>query len=211
MKIISKVMRVVFWPFYCISDIRKCLMIQNDLFTRKVIFDIFASNIIDSEKSHLAKDFISCSKGQYLEDDSQKSPSMQEALYNAFHSKKYVVLLLLMTSRQLSISIFSACSFDAPPLRIYCKASYKQRYTTERANFSISFISYFYPPFFNPITTNTNVTNPRNMTSSLSYRVNTLRNPFNLRKRRSTSLRLLYNSLSYFQGCNLFCLGGTTE
>lgn len=87
MKILNKIMRVVFFPIFWMIDIRKCLMIQNNLLTRKAIFDVFSSNMIDSEKPHLAQSFISCSNGHYLEDTSQELPSIQEVLYSAFHSK----------------------------------------------------------------------------------------------------------------------------
>ena len=46
--------------------------------------------------------------------------------------------------------------------------------------------------------------------SSFSYLVNILRKPLILLKKRSTILRCLYNSLSYFQGFLRFDFGGTT-
>jgi len=46
--------------------------------------------------------------------------------------------------------------------------------------------------------------------SSLSYRVNTLRNSFIFRKLRSTTLRPLYNFLLYHHGFLRFRFGGTT-
>ena len=52
--------------------------------------------------------------------------------------------------------------------------------------------------------------NPRNMTSSFSKRENTRRKPLSRRNRRSTSLRLLYSSRSYFQGAVRLLFGGTT-
>ena len=48
------------------------------------------------------------------------------------------------------------------------------------------------------------------MTSSLSNRVKTRRKPLSLLKSRSTSLRLLYSSLSYSHGFSRLGLGGTT-
>ena len=87
MKTFIKIARVVFFPIFWMIDIRRYLMIQNKLFVRKAIFDIFASNMIDNEKPYLAKNFISCSRCLYLEDTSQEIPSIQEVLYNAFHPK----------------------------------------------------------------------------------------------------------------------------
>ena len=54
------------------------------------------------------------------------------------------------------------------------------------------------------------VMNPRNSTSSLSKRENMRRKPFNRRNRRSTSLRLLYNSLLYCHVSTRVESGGTT-
>ena len=52
--------------------------------------------------------------------------------------------------------------------------------------------------------------NAQYVSSSLSYRVNTRRNSFILRKLRSTTFRSLYNSLSYSQGSLRLLFGGTT-
>ena len=51
---------------------------------------------------------------------------------------------------------------------------------------------------------------PRKSTSSLSKREKMRRKPFNRRNKRSTSLRLLYSSLSYSQGLTRLESGGTT-
>ena len=48
------------------------------------------------------------------------------------------------------------------------------------------------------------------VSSSLSYRVKTLRNCLILRKFRSTTFRFVYNSSSYFQGFLRLLFGGTT-
>ena len=52
--------------------------------------------------------------------------------------------------------------------------------------------------------------NPRKSTLSLSKREKMRRKPFNRRNSRSTSLRLLYNSLLYSHGSTLVETGGTT-
>jgi len=56
----------------------------------------------------------------------------------------------------------------------------------------------------------TNVMNAKNITSSFSYLVNTLRKRFMRLNNLSTSFLSLYKSLSYSQGSSLLLFGGTT-